>query len=163
MRYAISGAIVTGFYLGAPLLLNDALGLPLQMAIPIAFVIAATLQFNLQRRFVFRHVEQFALSVRAQIVWYVTVGSIQYPVTALGTLIGPKLTGLSDRLSFLATSLTFSVVFFLFIRGSFTPQRTPQKTRSQPPWPLSLRYLSASFEIHISEREGRRCRCGASV
>jgi putative flippase GtrA len=117
MRYAISGAIVTGFYLGAPLLLNDALGLPLQMAIPIAFVIAATLQFNLQRRFVFRHVEQFALSVRAQIVWYVTVGSIQYPVTALGTLIGPKLTGLSDRLSFLATSLTFSVVFFLFIRG----------------------------------------------
>jgi putative flippase GtrA len=117
VRYGISGAIVTGFYLGFPLLLSDELGLPLQLAIPIAFLMAATLQFTLQRRFVFRHVEQFALPVRAQIIWYVAVGSIQYPTTALGTWLGPKLTGASDRVSFLATSLTFSVVFFLFIRG----------------------------------------------
>jgi hypothetical protein len=29
----------------------------------------------------------------------------------------PKLLGVSDRVAFLATSLAFSLVFFLFIRG----------------------------------------------
>jgi putative flippase GtrA len=92
-------------------------GIPLQVAIPIAFVLTATMQFTLQRKFVFRHVDEFAFSVRKQVIWYLVVGSIQYPTTALGTFVLPKLLGISDRIAFLSTSLAFSVVFFLFIRG----------------------------------------------
>lgn len=117
IRYGISGAIVTGLYLGLPLALNSGLGWPLQAVIPVAFVLAAALQFTLQRVFVFRHIDKFALSVHGQLVWYVVVGSVQYATTALGTLLLPKLVGISGHVAFLATSGAFSLCFFLFIRG----------------------------------------------
>jgi putative flippase GtrA len=117
VRYGIAGAFVMVVYLCLPLLFDDALHWPIQVAIPIAYVLAVSLQFALQRKFVFRHVAEFALPVRAQIVWYVAVGAIQYPTTALGTFALPKLFGISDRAAFVGTSLAFSVVFFLFIRG----------------------------------------------
>jgi putative flippase GtrA len=117
VRYGISGLIVMGLYLGLPLLLSDEGGLPLQAAIPIAYVLAVSLQFTLQRRFVFRHVHEFALPIRKQLIWYVAVGAVQYPTTALGTYLLPRFLGLSDKLSFLCTSFTFSIVFFVFIRG----------------------------------------------
>jgi putative flippase GtrA len=116
IRYGISGVVVTALYLGLPILLSDGFGWPLQVAIPIAYVLAVSLQFVLQRHFVFRHVDAFALTVRAQLVWYVAVGAIQYPTTAVGTFALPRLLGISDRLAFLGTSVVFSLVFFLFIR-----------------------------------------------
>lgn len=116
MRYGISGAVVAAVYLGMPIAVSDAFGWPLQAMIPVAFVLAATLQFTLQRIFVFRHVDEFALSVRAQVMLYVIVGSIQYPATALGTFLLPKLFGMPDRVAFITTSLAFSLFFFLFIR-----------------------------------------------
>jgi putative flippase GtrA len=117
IRYGISGVIVTTFYIGLPLLLNRACGVPLQAVIPLSLALAACLQFTLQRRFVFRHVGEFALSIRSQAGWYVVVGLIQYPTTALGTLALPKLFPIADRLAFVATTLAFSLCFFLFIRG----------------------------------------------
>jgi putative flippase GtrA len=117
LRYGVAGAFVMVVYLCLPLLFDDALHWPLQVSIPIAYVLAISLQFALQRKFVFRHVDEFALPVRAQIIWYVAVGAIQYPTTALGTFLLPKLLGISDRVAFVGTSLAFSLVFFLFIRG----------------------------------------------
>jgi putative flippase GtrA len=117
IRYGIAGAVVMALYLGLPLALGQLFGLPLQGAIPIAYVSAVSLQFVLQRKFVFRHVSEFALPVRTQLIWYVAVGAVQYPTTALGAFALPKLTGISDRVAFLGTSVVFSVVFFLFIRG----------------------------------------------
>jgi putative flippase GtrA len=117
IRYGISGVVVTTFYVGLPLLLNRVCGVPLQAVIPISLVLAACLQFTLQRRFVFRHVDEFALSIRNQVGWYVVVGCIQYPTTALGTFALPKLFAIPDRLAFVATTLAFSLCFFLFIRG----------------------------------------------
>jgi putative flippase GtrA len=116
IRYGISGVIVTTFYLGMPIVVSDGFGWPLQALIPVALVLAATLQFTLQRRFVFRHVDEFALSVHAQVVWYLIIGAIQYPTTAFGTFVLPKLFGIPDRVAFIATSLTFSLFCFLFIR-----------------------------------------------
>jgi putative flippase GtrA len=116
IRYGISGVVVTSFYLGMPIVVSDVFGWPLQALIPTALVLAATLQFTLQRRFVFRHVDAFALSVRAQALWYVIIAAIQYPTTALGTFLLPKLFGIPDRVAFIVTSLTFSLFFFLFIR-----------------------------------------------
>ena len=73
MRYAIAGATVAIVYLGIPVTLNGGAGVPVQVAIPIAYVAAVTLHFNLQRHFVFRHVSEFALSRREQITRYVGI------------------------------------------------------------------------------------------
>jgi putative flippase GtrA len=117
IRYGLAGAFVMLVYLGLPVLFSDALSWPLQASIPVAYVLAVALQFTLQRKFVFRHVNEFALSVHSQVLWYVAVGAMQYPTTALGTFLLPKLLGISDRLAFMGTTVAFSLVFFFFIRG----------------------------------------------
>jgi putative flippase GtrA len=117
VRYLIAGATVAGVYLAIPLLLDGALGVAIQIAIPIAYLIAVSLHFNLQRHFVFRHVTQFALSTREQIVRYVAVGAVQYPLTALSTALLPGALGLSERAAFVCTTLAISLSFFLVLRA----------------------------------------------
>lgn len=116
LRFGIAGGIVAVVYLGIPLLLDGALGVAIQIAIPIAYVLAVSLHFNLQRHFVFRHVARFALSKREQIMRYVAIGAIQYPLTALSTALLPAALGLSHRAAFVATSLAISLTFFIVLR-----------------------------------------------
>ena len=97
IRYAISGAIVAAFYLGAPIAVNTLLGLPLEVCLPVAYVMAVALQFTLQRLFVFRHITEFALTVRQQIRWYIVIAAVQYPLSALATAFLPKLLGVPQR------------------------------------------------------------------
>lgn len=117
IRYGVAGAIVAGVYLGIPLLLNGVLGVPIEVAIPLAYLLAITLHFNLQRHFVFAHVDRFALSARRQIGRYVVIGAIQYPTTALATAFLPGLLGVSERVMFVIITLCISVAFFLVLRG----------------------------------------------
>lgn len=117
IRYGIAGSIVAGVYLSVPLLLNGVLDVAIEVAIPIAYLLAVTLHFNLQRHFVFRHVDEFALTTRQQIGRYVMVGAIQYPITALATAFLPDLLGISDGVTFVITTLCFSGTFFLVLRG----------------------------------------------
>jgi putative flippase GtrA len=116
LRFGIAGGIVTGVNLSIPIVLNDALGIPIEVVIPFAYIVSAALQFTLQRHFVFRHVKEFALSTRAQVMYYVMIGAVQYPTVALGTFILPKLVDISSKVAFLSTSLAFSVCLFLFMR-----------------------------------------------
>jgi putative flippase GtrA len=117
LRYGMTGATVAGVYLAIPLILGAALGVAIQVAIPIAYVLAVSLHFTLQRRFVFRHVDEFALSTRQQITRYVAIGAIQYPTTAVATALLPGVLGVSDRVTFVGTTVAISVTFFLILRG----------------------------------------------
>jgi putative flippase GtrA len=117
IRYGLAGATVAAVYLGTPLLLNGALGIPIELAIAFAYVLAVTLQFNLQRHFVFGHVSEFALPVRRQIGRYVVIGAIQYPITVLATTFLPGLLGVSERVVFVIITLVISLTFFLVLRG----------------------------------------------
>jgi putative flippase GtrA len=117
VRYGAAGATVAAVYLAVPLVLNGLIGVPIEVAILLAYVLAVTLHFNLQRRFVFRHVEEFALSVRQQIGRYLVIGAIQYPTTALATAFLPGLLGVSQRLIFVLVTLVMSVTFFLLLHG----------------------------------------------
>jgi putative flippase GtrA len=117
IRYGIAGGTVAAVYLATPLLLNGVLGVALQVAIPIAYLLAIVLHFNLQRRFVFLHVDEFALTVRQQIGRYAVIGAIQYPTTALATAFLPGLLGISDRVMFVIITLVISGTFFLVLRG----------------------------------------------
>lgn len=116
VRYAIAGTIVAGVYVGIPIALNGGAGVPLEAVIPIAYLTAVILHFNLQRRFVFRHVDEFALSRRDQILRYVMAGVIQYPTTAIATALLPELFGISPRATFVVVTLTVSLIFFLVLR-----------------------------------------------
>jgi putative flippase GtrA len=116
LRYGISGAAVTLVYLGLPVVVNAALGVPIQICIPVAYVLAVSLQFILQRHFVFRHVSSFALSARQQITWYVIVGAIQYPLSALAVAVLPGLLDIPERVAYLVATATISLFSFLFLR-----------------------------------------------
>jgi putative flippase GtrA len=117
IRYAIVGASVAGVYLSLPLIFHGAFGVAIQIAIPIAYVLAVSLHFQLQRHFVFRHVTRFALSRRKQVARYIALGLVQYPTTALSTFLLPRILGLSEQAAFVCTSLAISATFFLLLRG----------------------------------------------
>ena len=126
IRYGIVGAITALVYLGVPVVLNGDASVPIQVAIPLAYVTAVALQFNLQRHFVFRHVSVFALTRRAQMGRYVMIGALQYPATAIATALLPPLLGLSARATFVLVALTMSLTIFLVLRthifhGTHTP------------------------------------------
>ncbi len=116
LRYAISGSIVGLFSLGMPVLINIELGIPLEVCIPIIYVLAVVLQFSLQRVFVFRHVETFALPLRRQVLWYVAIAAVQYPASALATAFLPTLIGVPARLVYVVATLVIAVLTFLFLR-----------------------------------------------
>ena len=117
VRYGAAGATVAVVYLAVPLVLNGVIGVPIEVAILLAYVLAVTLHFNLQRHFVFRHVDEFALSARQQIGRYLVIGAIQYPTTALATAFLPGLLGVSQRVIFVLVTLVMSVTFFVLLRG----------------------------------------------
>ena len=117
IRYGIAGGCVALVYLAVPLLLHDVVGLPIEAAIPIAYALALTLHFNLQRYFVFSHVDEFALTTRQQIGRYGMIAAVQYPTTALATAFLPGLLGVSSDAAFLIITLTISLTAFLLLRG----------------------------------------------
>jgi putative flippase GtrA len=129
VRYVVAGATVAAVYLGTPLALTGLFGLPIQAAIPIAYVAAVSLHFNLQRHFVFRHVPAFALSTRAQIGRYVMIGAIQYPAAAISTAVLPSVLGVNERVVYVCTAITISLIFFLVLRTHVfhaAPERSPE-------------------------------------
>lgn len=115
IRYGIAGALVAAVYLGLPLALSAG-GVALQVAIPIGYVVAMTVHFNLQRQFVFRHVAAFALSARQQVGRYLVIGAVQYPTTAICVAELPALLHVSERIVYVATTITISTICFLLLR-----------------------------------------------
>jgi putative flippase GtrA len=134
LRYVTAGATVAAVYLGLPVVLNGGAGVPIQAAILIALILAASLHFTLQRYFVFRHVAVFALSRRQQVARYVVIWAGQYGVTAAATAILPKLLGLSSRATFVVVTLVISATFFIVLRTRIfhAPERgdDPPESRS---------------------------------
>ncbi len=117
IRYAVAGGLVALWYIGATLALRDLAGLPIQAAIPIAYVTAMVLHFVLQRTFVFAHQEEFHLSADQQAGRYVLIALVQYSITATATALLPDLLGLDERIVYVGCVLTISASTFLFLRS----------------------------------------------
>lgn len=130
IRYGIAGVTVATVYLGLPVALNGIFGLPIEAGIPIAYAVAISLHFTLQRLFVFRHVETFALSRREQAMRYVVVAVVQYPTTALATAVLPGLIDISERAAYLGTAIVISLTFYIVLRTHvFHPTEVPEPAR----------------------------------
>jgi putative flippase GtrA len=117
IRFAIAGSTVAVVYVGVTTLLHDAFAVPFQIALAIGFVVGVILHFTLQRVFVWRHHEQFALAAPHQAVRYLCVCGAQYGLTALSTSQLPDLLGLPVEIVYIATMLTLAALNFLLFRG----------------------------------------------
>jgi putative flippase GtrA len=116
LRYVVSGGVVTVANLGLGLLLSGPLGIPIQIAICIAFVASLLLNYTLQRLFVFADRESFALAGASQFTRYIQLGAAQYVFTALATAVLPGLLGVSQQVVFVAAALFAAAVTFVVLR-----------------------------------------------
>lgn len=123
-RFALTASCFAGpppggvalVYLGATLVLSGPLGLPIQLAIPVAYVTAVALHFLLQRLVVFPSAKAFALSMHRQVVRYIGLGVAQYGVTALSTGLLPEILGTSEKVVYVATVIVLSAITFAVLR-----------------------------------------------
>jgi putative flippase GtrA len=116
LRFAMSGGFVALVYATATTVLHVACGLPFELALAIGYVLSAVVHYTLQRLFVWRHAEQFALRPHLQIVRYLCVSGSQYGLTALATARLPSLLGVPVEGVFLPTMLTLAVINFIIFR-----------------------------------------------
>jgi putative flippase GtrA len=116
-RFALAGSLVSILYISVTTLLHDAFSVPFQIALAIGFSSGVILHFTLQRLFVWRHHERFALAINHQAWRYLLVCASQYGVTALSTSQLPGVLGLPVEVVYVATMLTVSAVNFLLFRG----------------------------------------------
>jgi putative flippase GtrA len=124
VRFLVSGGLVALVYSTVTIALSDGVGLAFQLALAIGFTVSVALHFTLQRLFVWRHHESFALGGSSQAVRYLTVCITQYALTALSTSQLPRLLGVSVEPVYLATILTVGAINFLVFRSCiFHPLR----------------------------------------
>ena len=117
VRFGLTGALVFAVYTGGTLLLSGPLGVPIVVAIGIAFVLALVLNFSMQRHFVFLDHDTFALGMRAQFTRYLLAAAINYAITSVIVLTVPQAPGLSQQLVFVLTAMVMSLVTFTVVRG----------------------------------------------
>lgn len=154
IRYGMVGVLVGLVHLGLPVLLNSKFRIQIEIVIPAAYVTAATLHFNLQRRFVFRHVEEVALTTREQIRRYAAAGAFQYPAAGLATAFLPSPLGVSQRAVFVCATLAVSLTAFLVYRvhifhGSTATEARPSGSTTCDGW----RHTRSAPEADAAEVE----------
>lgn len=116
-RFALSGSVVAVVYVTITALLHDGFAVPFQLALAVGFVLSVALHFTLQRLFVWRHYERFALEVHRQAGRYLMMCAGQYAVTALATAKLPGLLGLPVDAVYVLTMLTVAGMNFIVLRG----------------------------------------------
>jgi putative flippase GtrA len=116
LRFVVSGGTVAVVYLGLGLLLSGPFGVPIQLAIPVSYVISVLFNYSMQRWFVFAHSDAFALSPQAQFLRYVQIGAAQYALTAAATAVLPGALGVDEQVVYVATALIAAVITFVVLR-----------------------------------------------
>jgi putative flippase GtrA len=117
LRYIIGGSFTTIVYVGMTLTLARVVHAPIQLAIPISYGTALLLHFLLQRKFVFKREEGFALERHHQLRRYLTTAATQYGLAALSTAVLPGVLGVHEQVVYVVTALTLAAGTFLILRA----------------------------------------------
>jgi putative flippase GtrA len=117
LRFAIAGTIVAAVYITVTTVLHGLLGVTFQIALVSGFTTGVIIHFTLQRVFVWRHYQKFALAIHHQALRYIGVCFIQYGLTALSTSQLPKTLGLPVEVVYLATAIGLAGLNFVLFRG----------------------------------------------
>ena len=125
-RYALTGATVAVVYVLATLALHRGAGLHFQLALALGLVVAVTTHFVLQRMFVWRHEEAYALGVGGQVGRYAAITLVQYGLTMLSTAVLPDALGAPTDIVYVATVACLTALSFVMLRGRvFHPAQSP--------------------------------------
>lgn len=116
-RFVLSGSLVAVVYLTVTTVLHDAFAVPFQIALAAGFVVGVALHFTLQRVFVWKHHESFALSAHHQALRYLCLCLAQYGITALFTSQLPDRLGLPVEVVYVVTALGLAGLNFVVFRG----------------------------------------------
>jgi putative flippase GtrA len=116
LRYAIVGALTALTYFSLTLLLAGPAGFPFALAMPCAYAPALMLHFVLQRVFVFRTPEGFALAMHNQARRYVVIGASQVVLSAIITSFVPDLIGVDERIVYVIATFALAGASYLMLR-----------------------------------------------
>lgn len=114
LRYLVSGGVIWLVYTGLTLLL-EWWGMSIYLAVVIAYVVAVSLHFVLQRVVVWAR-DEYALSVREQVVRYVALGLVQLAVTFAALAVIPGATGLPAQVVFVVITAVNTLASFVLMR-----------------------------------------------
>lgn len=117
LRFVFSGGLVALVYIATTSLLAEGVGLTFELALAIGFTIAVVTHFALQRLFVWKQSEGYALPFGHQVVRYLLLAGMQYGVTAAATVILPQALGISTEVVYLMCAALLSTVNFLVFRS----------------------------------------------
>jgi putative flippase GtrA len=115
-RFVVAGALTALIYIGGTLLLSGIVGVPIQVSIALAYVSSLAAHFSLQRFFVFRNRDAFALAVHQQAIRYLGGASAQYAFAAVATAVLPSLLGVSSEVAYVLAAVIAAAGSFLFLR-----------------------------------------------
>jgi putative flippase GtrA len=116
LRFTLVGGVVALVYLTTTTVLANGLGVPFQVALAIGFSAGLAVHFTLQRLFVWRRDEQFALPVHHQVGRYLALAGVQYGLTALTTSVLPSALGVSTESVYLVTVVVLTLANFMVFR-----------------------------------------------
>jgi putative flippase GtrA len=117
LRYLLCGGAAAALYVSVTTVLHEAFAVRFQAALAIGFLAGVLAHFTLQRVFVWRHRERFALAMHRQLGRYLIVCAIQYGVTALATSRLPSVLGVPVEVAYLLTMASLTGVNFVVFRG----------------------------------------------
>lgn len=116
IRFLASGGVVALVYVAVTSLLSAGLGLPFELALAVGFLTAISTHFTLQRLFVWRHADGFALPVKHQAGRYLALAGAQYGITVAATALLPRALGVETEIVYLVVAACLSVLSFIAFR-----------------------------------------------
>jgi putative flippase GtrA len=117
LRFVIAGGIVASVYLTVTTVLHEAFDVRFQIALAGGFTVGLCIHFTLQRLFVWRHHERFALPIRHQAARYLCMCAVQYGLTALATTLLPGPLGLPVEGIYVVSALSLACLNFAVFRS----------------------------------------------
>lgn len=117
MRFALAGGTVALVYLTTTTVLAEVLGVPFQAALATGFAVGLCVHFTLQRLFVWRDRDAYALALHHQLARYLILAAVQYGVTAASTAVLPSALGVSSEAVYVPTVLAVTAANFLIFRN----------------------------------------------
>jgi putative flippase GtrA len=117
IRFAFVGGSVAAYYIGMTTFLFDIVRLPFQAALVIGFTTAICVHFTLQRFFVWKRENRYALRTHHQVARYLAVVGAQYGITAATTATLPEALGVPIREVYLTVAIFLAVTNFLVMRS----------------------------------------------
>lgn len=117
LRFAISGGLVAAVNVTVTTVLHAGFAVRFEIALAIAFLVSIAIHFTLQRLFVWRHYQRFALPAHRQAVRYLCLCCGQYGLTALSTSQLPSLLSVPVEAVYLMTIVTVAALNFVVFRG----------------------------------------------